>query len=296
MLIHTPVLLTEVLAAVPETARFVMDGTLGHGWHTLKMLEQMNDKQEVKIVGVDRDDHMMQKAKERLQWYENNVVFFQGSYAELERIKSETKIEQFDFILLDIGVNMDHFKVAERGFSLKLDGPLDMRFDTSTGIPVATRLKSAWYDELQKIFTEYCDFGEKYVDRITHELLNRRKKFPLATTGDMKKRAAASAISDKKLAVIFQAFRIFINKELAELERFLALFPVYLAPGGRCCIISYHSGEDRKVKNAFKLHEEAGLGKSTTKHVIKPERKEIQKNKAARSAKMRIRERAKNSE
>lgn len=126
---------------------------------------------------------------------------------------------------------MDHFKEADRGFSIKLDGDLDMRFDTREGKTVAEWLAKASYQVLFDGFIEYADFNEKTADKVSKELVSRRKRKPFETTQDVKERAKHHGINDKKLAIIFQTWRIIINDELGELDRFLEKFTDFLHPG-----------------------------------------------------------------
>lgn len=287
---HEPVLLEETLAMLPEQCRFVMDGTLGHGGHTGKIIEKCKTQNiKYKIIGVDRDVEMMEKAEIFLEdaWMRDGVCFIQGSYADFWKITHESGIEKFDFILIDIGVNMDHFKVAERWFSIKKDGPLDMRYDRTQWLSAEKRLAQANYNDILNMFQTHTDFGEKFTQRIAEELHVAKRKQKFSTTWAMKIWAKDRGINDKKLAVIFQALRIVVNGELDELTVFLQSFYKYLTPGGRCVVLTYHSGEDRMVKYAFKDIVEQGMGTLVNKKVIKPSWQEVKKNKAARSAKLR---------
>lgn len=289
MLRHTPVLLHEVLSFLPPTWGVVLDGTLGHGGHTQAMLQQAHTTGvSLHVVGVDKDLQMIAKAKDFLGSEQDKVTIVQGSYADFSKIVEQSGVHQFDFMLLDLGVNMDHFKVAERWFSIKLDGELDMRYDTTQGVPVSQRLTTASREELLHARETYTDFWPKYRDWMTDELLQARKTQTFHTTQEFRTWAHGLGINDKHLAVLFQAMRITVNDELGELEKFLQLFTSFLIPWGKCCIITYHSIEDRIVKYACKELEEQWRIHLVNKKVIKPTWQETQKNKAARSAKMRV--------
>ncbi|MBP7847980.1 16S rRNA (cytosine(1402)-N(4))-methyltransferase RsmH [Patescibacteria group bacterium] len=222
MLRHTPVLLPEVLDLLPAKYETFLDGTLGHAGHTQALLAQVKSKGgSIKVVGIDRDVQMIEKAKAFLGDDADKVVIVQGSYADFPAIIKQSGVEQFDAMLLDLGVNMDHFKMAERGFSIKLDGDLDMRYDRTVGIPASTWLKQAGYDELMKAWELYTDFSPKYRDWISKELVHSNKVKPFETTQELRERAKQHNINDKVLAVLFQAIRITVNDELGELQKFL---------------------------------------------------------------------------
>ena len=313
--IHKPVMLQEVLDSLPDRCIYIMDGTLWHAGHSreiLKMKYTWNNEKtwiwhdfdvvyspwsETILVGVDRDIHMMNKAKQRLSEYSDRVLYIPWSYAHMSDISEELGKKTwnilFDFILLDIWVNMDHFKVAERGFSIRLDGELDMRYDTQSGMSAREWIARAPYSQICDVFGRYTDFTSKYISTLVEDLVHYRKRVPLVTTHDMVARAKTMKISEKKLAVIFQAIRIHVNNELWELELFLKSFWDYLQVGGRCGIMTYHSIEDRMVKNAFKKMTNDDTYTLYNKKVIKPNRQEVKRNKAARSAKYRVIEKIK---
>ena len=303
---HEPVLLQEVLDRVPEEAQTIMDGTLGHGGHTQAILsyiiaksEMMKQSQEgniswdlcaqhcgAVIVWVDRDATMLQKAKERLSEFGEQVQYVHGSYATFKLITQQTGMHQFDMILLDLGVNMEHFKDAERGFSIKKDWPLDMRFDTSDGIPANERLNICTPEQFHETLEKYTDFSPKRMAHMEQSFFASWRDF--STTAELRQRAKSIGTNEKALAIFFQAIRISVNRELQELTMFLHSFPEYLTPNWRCIILTYHSGEDRMVKESFKQRADQWVCTILTKHVIAPQRSEKEHNPAARSAKMRV--------
>ncbi len=289
---HVPVLEQEVLTSLPHQTKNILDGTLGHGWHTQSMVSFCNDKkgEEVHIVWVDRDMDMIKKAKVFLweAWVDNQVNIVQWSYAEFSKIVQETGKKEFDYMLLDLWVNMDHFKEAERGFSIKLDGDLDMRFDRSSGDSVKEWVAKTHFDELCSLYNKYTDFSQSLIEKVARDMIKTRKKEAFTTTQQVRKWAKSIWINDKRLAVIFQAWRIHINKELEELEFFLQNFYDYLSPWWRCAIMTYHSWEDRIVKQSFKQFVDNWHWILYNKKVIVPTWKEKERNKASRSAKFRI--------
>jgi len=283
---HQPVLLKEVLEWLPSKLEVGFDGTLGHWGHTQAILEAREDIK--KWFGVDKDKQMLQKAQKRLKQFWNKIKFVHGSYADLEQILGDEKV---DWMLLDLGVNMEHFKDWGRWFSIKQDWELDMRFDTTKGKPAWQAIGQWQFEEFASGLLQYWDFGPKFAKWIAGEILQQRRKKPLKTTMELKQFLKNLGLGEKKIAVIFQVLRIMVNNELGELKRFLSKFVDFLNPGWRVAVISYHSGEDRLVKEAFKDLESKGLVKILTKKVVKPSWQEITTNKAARSARMRVVER-----
>lgn len=282
---HTPVMWQELLTILPKQCKLILDWTLWHGGHTALMVEYLDDI-SARVVWVDRDKDMLDKASRYLEQYWDTIRYHHGSYAQFEAFATNDRL--FDFMLLDIGVNMDHFKIANRGFSIKLDGDLDMRFDRSQWISCVQRLRTTHFQELVVLFEAHTDFSKKYRERIARELLTTIKNSWFETTGQVRARAKNLWISDKNLAILFQTFRIHVNKELDQLHTFMQVFYKYLRPGGRCCLITYHSWEDRIVKSHFKELVDRWVWVLYNKKVLKPSWKETQKNRASRSAKIRV--------
>ncbi len=280
---HKPVLLNEVLENLPSKIEVGFDGTLGHWGHTEAILKAREDIQ--KWFGVDKDQQMLQKAQKRLEQFWDKIEFVHSSYANLDKVLEDQKV---DFMLLDLGVNMEHFKDWDRGFSIKQNWELDMRFDTNSWKPLWQAIKGWSFDELYGGLMRYGDFRPKFAKWLAKEILDQWKKQPLKTTMEFKQFLKNLWLGEKKIAVIFQVMRIMLNNELEELNKFLDNFDRFMNSGGRLIIISYHSGEDRLVKTIFKNLEKKGGFKLLTKKVIQPSWKEISFNKAARSAKMRI--------
>ena len=278
-MLHVPVMAKEVIENLPVDAGLIMDGTVWHGWHSKLILSHFD---KIKLIAVDRDPNIIQIAKKNLEDYSDRVEFVNDSYKNLESILENRKV---DAILLDLWVNMEHFKDPERWFSIKYDGPLDMRFDTKQKITALHILKNYSPDKLEEILQKYWDFKWVLLKKIVKSIITSRHK--LSTTFTLKEALKQAWLSEKKIAVVFQVIRIETNKELEQLEEFLDKFQNYLNPGGRCLIITYHSIEDRLVKNRFKELDWQWF-KNLTKKVIFPSWEEIQRNKASRSAKLRI--------
>ena len=296
MLRHHPVLAKETYENLPHPLKLSFDGTFWHGGHVeyfFTHLQQDNPDEckNLKIVACDVDEKVMVKWKEFVSARTNQISFYHSSYANIKEISQKEWL--FDFMLLDLWVNLEHFKDGSRGFSIKSDAPLDMRFDTSKWEP-ASHLINKWSkEELEEMLVKYGDFTPRNAEYVVKWIIEKRKKSPIKTTGDLTTSLHELWFWDKRIAVIFQAIRIQTNHELDQLETFLKDFGECLNIGGRCAIMTYHSIEDRMTKIAFKELEESGDFHLVNKKVIQPNYKEVEANKAARSAKLRVIERLK---
>lgn len=285
----------EIVSHVPENARLYVDGTTWHWWHVAAIASSWKLAEDAHIVAIDRDGQMLAKAREilvsvmsRQKW---SVMYIQDTYAHIADIIWDKKI---DFILLDIGVNMEHFKDGSRGFSVHEDAQLDMRFDTRSWDTAADVLNKSDKETLMHMFVQYGDFSPKSSEYFTDHIIEYRKKESFSTTKQLVDFFYWIGVRKNQLPVIFQCLRIQTNQELKQLETFLQAFPNTIAVWGRCAIMTFHSTEDRIVKYAFKALEEKWEFKLVNKKVIAPHYTEVQKNRAARSAKLRIIEKIKN--
>jgi len=299
MILHTPVLLQEVCSFLDLESKLIVDCTLGHGWHTMALLSLAKN---AKLIGFDVDELMMKKAKERIKSStlkdspsfsikeEYDIEYVHGNYADIKNVLWERKA---DFILNDLGVNLEHFKAVERGFSIRGLAALDMRFDTSQWSTAADILAKYTTDQLTHIFEQYADFSSPKALELAKHIVTTRKQHPILTTQDFKTILNDCGLGDKACTVIFQSLRIETNKELDNLKRFLSVFPETLNSSWRCLIITYHSIEDRLVKQAFNVLVATWAYKLVSKKPIMPNYKEVAINRAARSAKLRILEKTK---
>ena len=296
MLRHNPVLAKETYENLPHPLKLSFDGTFWHGGHVEYFLTHLakdhpKEYTNLKIVACDVDEKVMNKWKEFVSKRINQINFYHSSYANIKNISQKEWL--FDFILLDLWVNLEHFKDWSRGFSIKSDAPLDMRFDTSKWEP-AFHLINKWNkEELEEMLIKYGDFTPRNAEYVIKWIIEKRNKGQIKTTNDLTNTLHELWFWDKKIAVIFQAIRIQTNHELNQLETFLKNFWECLNTWGRCAIMTYHSIEDRMVKIAFKELEKGGNFKLVNKKVIQPNYKEVEANKAARSAKLRIIEKIK---
>ena len=290
MLRHIPVLASEIYQHIPEGFSLSFDGTFwhwGHAEYFLSKEQEKRDISQIKIIWTDVDEAMIQKAQSLTKAYEKNIQIFHSSYARIDEISKE--VWPFDFELLDLWVNLEHFKDGSRGFSIKTDASLDMRFDQWKTIQTASEwLQKVKPEILEQSLIQYGDFSEKTAEYLTKLLIEQRKKSVFSTTFELKDFLMNAHFNQKKIAVIFQVIRIMVNQELEQLEYFLERFPQTLKSGWRCAIITYHSIEDRMVKTIFKALAEQGGFHLVNKKVIVPHYTEVMRNKAARSAKLRV--------
>lgn len=290
MLRHIPVLAEEIYENLPENRQLWFDWTFGHWGHAEYFLSHEEKKRNIswiKIIGTDIDLNMIEKARELTKEYKDNINILHSSYANISEIAKEQWL--FDYELLDLWVNLEHFKDWSRWFSIKTDAPLDMRFDQSKNDMTAEKwLKTTKPEIIKSAFEEYWDFSQKTAEYLTKLICEQRQKSPISTTFQLKDFLLNNHFNQKKIAVIFQVIRIMVNNELDQLKIFLEKFPTTLKKGWRCFIITYHSVEDRITKNALKALAESCDFMLINKKVIIPHYTEVQRNKAARSAKLRI--------
>lgn len=237
---HVPVLLADVLDLLEvRVGGLYVDGTLGYGGHASAVLAAGGT-----LIGVDRDAAALASSRNRLG---EGVEFHHATFSAIPTLLAGRRA---DGVLLDLGVSSPQLDQAERGFSFRGDGPLDMRMDPSSGIPVGEWLDSATEGELAGILREFGE--ERQAGRIARAIIAAR---PLRTTRQLAELVARQLPFDGRIhpaTRTFQALRIYINDELGQLDRALATIPECLAPGGRFVVISFHSLEDRRVKQCFR--------------------------------------------
>jgi len=289
--VHIPVLAEEVLHWLqPRSPQCYIDGTLGLGGHTGLILEQAAPAG--RVLGFEWDDQAAELAAARLSRFADRFKLVHASYADIPAQCAALGVEQVDGILVDLGVSSLQLDNPERGFSFRVDAPLDMRMDTSrqqtTAAMLVNRLKK---DELADIFYNYGE--ERQARRIARFIVEARLAEPLLTTGqlvEVVRMAVPLKYHPKKIHVatkVFQALRIAVNRELDNLVALLERGTELLRPGARMCIITFHSLEDRIVKQAFVRNPACRV--LTRKPVI-PSAEEIKNNPRARSAKLRVAE------
>lgn len=283
---HIPVLATETIDFVRPTDKHLFDGTFGHAGHTTLALQKATAWM---MDATDRDLGTAQAWLDKLTqaWLSDRVHFHHRSYADILQI-ADSQWLRYDYVLIDIGVNLQHFKDGARGFSIKLNGPLDMRFDITQRITAYDIVNQYRVQQLTELFMKYGDYREVRARYIAETIYSHRKSTPITTTHELVTALEAAKCSAQDQSIIFQCIRIETNKELDELERFLAIAPQACAIHGRIVVITFHSIEDRMVKQAMQSWVEQWLGTILTKHVIKPSFAEIKRNPPSRSAKIRV--------
>lgn len=283
---HMPVMVQEVLNFLePIKSGIILDCTLGLGGHTEAILRKIPG---VQVYGLDIDEEALNLAKERLKPYEGRVKIFKDSYVNVKKISENYNRVMFSSALFDFGASLLQFTSPHRGFSFKDPGPLDMRMDNSKNFPLSQVIKKLTQREIEDILLR---FGE---ERNTNKLAQviYRERDSLNTTEDLRKLIEEN-VKSKNFKIhpatrVFQAFRIYINNELDNIFQALNIIFQVVETGGRIITISYHSLEDRIVKNLFKEKEKLAIGRVLTKKVIKPTREEVINNPRSRSAKMRV--------
>jgi len=279
---HVSVLLPEVLEGLNlKVGGRYLDATVGGGGHSQGILDGAVESQ---LWAIDQDPAALVAAQERLQGYGDRVQFWQGNFQQFAPGSL-----RFDGIVADLGVSSTQFDQGDRGFSFRQEAPLDMRMNPQQSLTAETIVNSWAEKDLAHIFFEYGE--ERLSRRIARQVVQQR---PLHTTLELAetiRRCVPAAYRNGRIhpaTRVFQALRIAVNAELTVLDRFLAVAPEWLAPGGRLVVISFHSLEDRRVKFAFR---DSPLLDIITKKPIVPAREEVRKNSRARSAKLRVAER-----
>src|SRR5258706_1106034 len=297
---HVPVLLDGVLEALaPSPGLLMVDCTIGLAGHARELLARISPGG--RLVGLDLDPAHVERAAQSLRDLQTSATFDvkQSNFAALPSILAELGIDKVNGILADLGVASPQIDAPARGFSYRRPGPLDMRMDPTRGQPASALINRLGEYELAEALLELGD--ETDAPKIAKLIVERRRQHPIQTTEaltaivcearDFTLRRAAGA-KLHPAARTFQALRMLVNRETANLERLLAIAPDLLKPGGRIAIISFHSGEDRRVKRAFRDAERGGIYRKTTPDPLIASAAEQAANPRSRSAKLRWAERA----
>ena len=285
---HQPVLLREMLELLaPAPGETFVDATLGSAGHALEIAKRLG--RDGRLIGIDRDESFLEQARKKLENCECGKSIVPGNFENLRGILEKLNVDCVDGLLMDLGVSSMQLETGERGFSFLLDGPLDMRMDMEIGQPAGHYLKHLSEKSLTSILQTYGE--ERYARKIARAIVQARQRQPLATTSDLVNvilRAAPRRHGRIHPATrVFQALRILVNRELECLENALRDVEDALKPGARIAVISFHSLEDRIVKNAFRAKANAGVFEILTRKPVTASEEEMRDNPRSRSAKLR---------
>lgn len=293
---HISICVDEIIEFLQiKPGQIGLDATLGYGGHTQAMLNCLDNKGHMYATDVDPIE--LEKTRNRLEalGYGSEILTIKElNFSNIDQVAEQGEL--FDFVLADLGVSSMQIDNPERGFTYKKEGPLDLRLNPNAGITAAKQLKSMAFHELQDILIENAD--EPYAMEFAKAIVGHIKRGGnIETTTDLRQviegALAFIPAAERKDAVkkscqrVFQALRIEVNREFDVLTRFLDKLPAVLAPGGRVAILTFHSGEDRLVKQSFKQLFQEGTYAEIARRVIRPSAEECNLNSRARSAKMR---------
>ncbi len=283
---HQSVLLKETIDGLRvEKDKKYIDATVGGGGHSFEILKKGGI-----VLGIDVDSDALEFVKRRwkiesrsLNVGEENLTLVRGNFRDIDKIARLNNFNRAAGIIFDLGVSSHQIDSPARGFSFQNDGPLDMRMDQELGVRALDLIKILTKDELYEIFTKFGEESRAWA--ISDAIVRARAIKPIVTTRDLAKIVFTKKGQNKK---VFQALRIVVNDELNSIMQALPKALELLEKNGRLCVISFHSLEDRIVKRKFIEFEEKNMGRIITEKPIVPRDEEIEKNKRARSAKLRI--------
>jgi 16S rRNA (cytosine1402-N4)-methyltransferase len=284
---HVPVLAAEVMEWLrPAAGQTFVDGTLGGGGHTRLLVEAVGERGLV--LGLDRDPAAVEAVSTRLGV---NVRAIEANYSDLPEVLRAMDVDAVDGIVLDLGFSSDQLADPSRGFSFNSAGTLDLRFDTTRGVPAWKLIERLSAEHLADLIFKYGE--ERYSRRIGRHIVEVRRAAPIKTATDLARvvRQSVPRSRDDRIdpaTRTFQALRIAVNDELKWLEVAMRRLPDCLRPGGRIAVISFHSLEDRLVKEGFRGNAKLEV---LTRRPIRPSEEEVASNARARSAKLRVAER-----
>ena len=293
---HIPICVNEILDFLQiQPGQIGFDATLGYGGHSSQMLKALQGQGHLNSLDVDPIESVKTEKRLRDMGYGEEIfTVWHMNFAEIDTLVEKTG--KFDFGMADLGVSSMQIDNPERGFSYKLDGPLDLRLNPEKGVSAAKRLREMDQEELMGMFMENAD--EPYAKEISQKIISTFRKGQSIDTTTKLREVIEQALykvpeKERKEAVkkscqrCFQALRIDVNSEFEVLDAFLSKLPDIMNPGGKVAVLTFHSGEDRLVKHYFKEGKKAGLYSEISEEVIRPSTQECVKNPRARSTKMR---------
>ncbi|MGN0412776.1 MAG: 16S rRNA (cytosine(1402)-N(4))-methyltransferase RsmH [Lachnospiraceae bacterium] len=293
---HIPICVNEILEFLQiQPGQIGFDATLGYGGHSSQMLKALQGQGHLNSLDVDPIESVKTEKRLRDMGYGEEIfTVWHMNFADIDTLVEKTG--KFDFGMADLGVSSMQIDNPARGFSYKLDGPLDLRLNPEKGVSAAKRLREMDQEELMGMFVENAD--EPYAKEISQKIISTFRKGQSIDTTTKLREVIEQALykvpeKERKEAVkkscqrCFQALRIDVNSEFEVLDAFLSKLPDIMNPGGRIAVLTFHSGEDRLVKHYFKEGKKAGLYSEISEEVIRPSTQECVKNPRARSTKMR---------
>lgn len=288
--IHIPIMagpIAQLLLTNPNGT--YLDGTLGLGGHTKFFLSQLSS--QARIYGFDKDAQALNMAQERVN--DSRLIPCHASYSQAPTVLAKHNVHELDGALFDLGLSSYQLDDPSRGFSLLREGPLDMRFDTSQATTAADIVNNWGLEELERIFKEYGE--ERRAAQVAHAIVSARRSQPIKTTTQLKI-IVESVLGPQRGRIhpatqLFQALRIACNEEFVHVKQIASVIEQLLKPGARAAVLTFHSLEDRMIKNQFKALAATCHWKLVNKHALAPSYEEISQNRRARSAKLRVIER-----
>ena len=293
---HEPVLLGEVLEYLkPEPGEVIVDATVGGGGHSQKILERVHPGG--RLIGIDLDEANLERTRMALSHFPGAFILVQGNFANLPILLKGLGVEGIDGILFDLGLSSFQLDDADQGFSFLREGPLDMRLDRRQSLRAFDVVNRFSVSELDRLLDEFGE--ERWHRRIAQRIAEARKRAPITTTTQLAELVTRAIPLSNRLRQrihpatrTFQAIRIAVNQELDNLSKGLEAALQFLNPGARIVVLSFHSLEDRIVKNTFRTHAHSRELLLVTKKPILPSLEERRRNPRSRSAKLRAAERS----
>lgn len=270
----------------------IVDATVGTGGHSLEIVRQILPAG--RLIAIDRDEESLNIARERLGQFKNNCTFVYGNFVDIDKILNNLKVEKVDGMLFDLGISSFQLDNPQRGFTFQKDGPLDMRMDKNSYISAYDLLNNLNEEEISSLLKNFGQ--ERWHNRIAKFLVKERKSHPISSTRELSELILKATPYKYRYYRIhpatrtFQAIRIAVNRELESLEIVLQKAIKFLSKGGRICVISFHSLEDRIVKFGFRNLSAANTIKIITRKPLLPCEEETRDNPSSRSAKLRVAE------
>ncbi len=268
----------------PAPGRLIVDATVGLGGHAEQFV-----RQGARVLGIDRDPEALDVARRRLEPWSDMLTFVQGDFRQLGKLVKETGLASPDAVLMDLGVSSFQLSAPHRGFSFRHDGPLDMRMDPSNPVTAEQLVNTLSESQLAALLWELGE--ERFSRRIARRVVRERQRTPIETTRQLAALVARSYPPGRHrihpATRTFQALRLAVNDEQEALREGLASAVSALRPGGRVCVIAFHSLEDRLVKHALRQWEREGRVEILTRKPVRPSAEERQANPRSRSAKLR---------